>query len=95
MKAHDLVKALRPEIEEISDAEDRSIAECMLVVISAAKVGADVDRLVEHTGYRRGVANAHKCSGSRTRSVGHKNSQRSLERIDQNACHRSMSELAY
>jgi len=53
MKAHDLMKALKLEIEEISDAEDRSISECMLVVISAAKVGADVDRLVEHTGYRR------------------------------------------
>jgi hypothetical protein len=53
MKTDDLIKALRLEIEEISDAEDRSISECMLVVISAAKVGADVDRLVEHTGYRR------------------------------------------
>ena len=53
MKAHDLMKALKLEIEEISDAEDRSISECMLVVISAAKVGADLDRLVEHTGYCR------------------------------------------
>ena len=29
------MKALRPEIEEISDAEDRGISECMVVVISA------------------------------------------------------------
>lgn len=52
-KDGDSMKALRMEIEEISDADDRSISECMVVVISAAKVGADVDRLVEYTGLRR------------------------------------------
>jgi hypothetical protein len=48
LKAGDLMKILRLETEEISAADDKSIAECMLVVIPAAKVGADVDRLVEH-----------------------------------------------
>jgi hypothetical protein len=38
VKAHELMKALRLEIEEISDAEDRSISECMVVVISALLV---------------------------------------------------------
>jgi hypothetical protein len=47
------MKKLRLEIAEISDADDRSISECMLVVISAAKVGADVDRLIEYTGLRK------------------------------------------
>lgn len=51
--ASDLLKVLRLKIEKISDADDRKIAECMVVVISALEVGADVDRLVEYTGYGR------------------------------------------
>jgi hypothetical protein len=58
MKAGDSMKELRLEIEEITDADDRSISECTLVVISAAKVGADVDRLVENTGLRRDLVEA-------------------------------------
>jgi hypothetical protein len=38
VKAHELMKALRLEIEEISDAEDRSISECMAVVLSSSFV---------------------------------------------------------
>ena len=51
--ASDLLNVLRLEIEKISDAGDRNIAECMVVVTSALEVGPDVDRLVEYTGYGR------------------------------------------
>lgn len=51
--ASDLLKILRLGIEKISDAEHRNIAQCMVVVISAVEVGADIDRVVEHTGYGR------------------------------------------
>jgi hypothetical protein len=49
----DLLKVLKREIKNSRSAEDRRISECMVVVMSALAVGADVDRLVEHTGHPR------------------------------------------
>ena len=40
-------------IEEMKDAEHKLTAECMLILISTLEVGANVARLVEHTGYPR------------------------------------------
>jgi len=50
---NDLLTSLKSGIEKISDAEHRNTSECMVVVISALKVGADVDRLIEYTGYSK------------------------------------------
>jgi hypothetical protein len=47
------LRELNHAIEEIRDPEDKSIAEHMLVVVKALEVGANVDRLVKCTGYRR------------------------------------------
>jgi hypothetical protein len=44
---------LRRAVEEMRDPEDKAITECMLVVIAALEVGANVDRLVQNTGYER------------------------------------------
>ncbi len=48
-----LLEALKDAVENIRDAKDKRTSECMVVLVAAREVGADVDRLVEHTGYPR------------------------------------------
>ncbi|MBZ5514907.1 MAG: hypothetical protein LAN62_08695 [Acidobacteriia bacterium] len=45
-------------IKEMKDAKAKLTSECMLILISALEVGANVDRLVEHTGYSRELIEA-------------------------------------
>jgi hypothetical protein len=45
------LRELKRAVEEMRDPEDREINECMLIVIAALEVGANVKRLVELTGY--------------------------------------------
>jgi hypothetical protein len=47
------LRELKRAVEEMRDPEDREINECMLIVIAALQVGANVKRLVELTGYNR------------------------------------------
>jgi len=53
VQASESLKGLKCKIGKIRNDEDRRISECMVVVLSALDVGADVDRLVERTGYSR------------------------------------------
>jgi hypothetical protein len=52
-RKHGLLEVLKDAIENISDAKDKRTSECMVVMVAALEVGADVDRLVEYTGYPR------------------------------------------
>ena len=47
------LEALKRAIENIKDADDKRTSQCMVVLLSALGEGADVDRLVEYTGYPR------------------------------------------
>lgn len=47
------LEALKRAIENTKDADDKRTSQCMLVLLSALGEGADVDRLVEYTGYPR------------------------------------------
>lgn len=50
---NDALTELKREVESIKDPENRSISEHMIVVMAALGVGANLDRLVELTGYSR------------------------------------------
>lgn len=47
------LRELKRAVEAVKDPEQKEMNECMLVVIVALEVGANVDRLVERTGYTR------------------------------------------
>jgi hypothetical protein len=51
--ANDSLKLLKAEIEKISDPDAQTIAQCMVVVLSALEVGADIGSLVKRTGYSK------------------------------------------
>jgi hypothetical protein len=48
-----LLEVLKEAVENIRDAKDKRTSECMAVLVAALEVGADVDRLADHTGYPR------------------------------------------
>jgi hypothetical protein len=50
---NETLKTFKRLIKEMKDAKDKLTTQCMLILISALEVGANVDRLVEHTGYPR------------------------------------------
>jgi hypothetical protein len=47
------LKELKRAVEAMKDPEQKEVTECMLVVMAALEVGANVDRLIERTGYKR------------------------------------------
>ena len=49
----ELLRSLKQSIEVMEDGKDKLIAKCMVILIASLGVGADVDRLVEYTGYPR------------------------------------------
>jgi hypothetical protein len=49
----ELLRSLKQLIEAMEDGKDKLITKCMLILIASLGVGADVDRLVEYTGYPR------------------------------------------
>ena len=52
-KKRSSLRELKRAVEAMKDPEQKEITECMLVVMVAVEVGANVDRLVERTGYNR------------------------------------------
>jgi hypothetical protein len=49
----DLLRSLKQSIEDLEDGRDKVISKCLLILLAAVEVGADVDRIVEYTGYPR------------------------------------------
>ena len=49
----ELLRSLKQSIEVMEDGKDKLIAKCMVILLASVEVGADVDRLVEYTGYPR------------------------------------------
>ena len=49
----EILDDLKSEIIKMKDPQDKLTAQCMVVLLSAVGVGADVDRLIEQTGYPR------------------------------------------
>jgi len=47
------LRTLKRLTKEMKDSKDKPTTQCMLILISALEVGANVERLVEHTGYPR------------------------------------------
>ena len=47
------LKDLKSAIEKMDNPQDKLTAQCMVVLLSALGVGADVDRLTKETGYPR------------------------------------------
>ena len=47
------LRELKRVVEEMRNPKDKEINECMIIVIVALEVGANVNRLVERTGYKR------------------------------------------
>ena len=52
------LRALQRLVNDMKDGEVKLTTECMVILISALEVGADVDRLVEHTGHPRELIEA-------------------------------------
>src|ERR1051326_4014348 len=53
-----IVKDLKLAVRQATDPEELLDAQCKLVLFSARDVGADVDRLISHTGCPRAVVEA-------------------------------------
>jgi hypothetical protein len=49
----ELLRSLKQSIEDLEDGNDKVISKCLLILLAAVEVGADVDRIVEYTGYPR------------------------------------------
>ena len=49
----ELLRSLKQSIEDLEDGKDKLISNCLLILLASLEVGADVDRIVEYTGYPR------------------------------------------
>jgi hypothetical protein len=54
----ELLRHLKQLIEATENGKDKLITKCMLILIASLGVGADVDQLVEYTGYPRELIEA-------------------------------------
>jgi hypothetical protein len=61
------LEGLKSAIEEMRNPQDKLASQCMVVLLLAIAVGADVDRLTEETGYPRDFIEA---ISSRMRKAG-------------------------
>jgi hypothetical protein len=50
---NDPLRELKREVEAMQDSQNKSTNEHMIVLMAALEVGANVDRLVERTGYNK------------------------------------------
>ena len=49
----ELLRSLKQSIEDLEEGKDKVISKCLLILLASVEVGADVDRIVEYTGYLR------------------------------------------